>query len=63
MQCSDTIGAIAAALARAQGELTNPENPSRPPFRSLARASGPSAMPRWPVVWTLSARVSASTRS
>jgi hypothetical protein len=24
-RCSDSIGAIAAALAKAQGELTNPE--------------------------------------
>jgi hypothetical protein len=33
-RCSDTIGAIAAALARAQGELTNPEKSLTATIRS-----------------------------
>jgi hypothetical protein len=37
---SETIGAIAAALAKAQGELTNPEKALR------GRPIGPSATPR-----------------
>src|SRR6202051_5385909 len=31
---SESIGAIAAALAKAQGELTNPEKSLTPPIRS-----------------------------
>ena len=47
---SDTIGAIAAALAKAQGELANPEKSLvRPSARRFhGRGSGPSAMPPWP---------------
>jgi hypothetical protein len=45
---SESIGAIAAALAKAQGELTNPEKSLiatiRSPFR--ARETGRFAMPR-----------------
>jgi hypothetical protein len=51
---SPSIGAIAAALAKAQGELSNPEKSLtatiRSPFRG--KATGPSAMHRWPVAST-----------
>ena len=62
---SETIGAIAAALAKAQGELTNPEKSLTATIRSPfpARATGPSAMLRSPAVLISSARALASTRS
>ena len=61
---SETIGAIAAALAKAQGELTNPEKSLTATIRSSpARATGPSATPRWPAASISSAKALASTRS
>ena len=46
---SETIGAIAAALAKAQGELSNPEKALTATIRSPfpRKPIGPSAMPRW----------------
>jgi len=43
---SESIGAIAAALAKAQGELTNPEKSLSGTIRSLfpAKRTGPSAL-------------------
>ena len=63
---SETIGAIAAALAKAQGELTNPEKSLIATIRSpfpREEGTGPSAMPRSPADLISSARASASTRS
>jgi hypothetical protein len=41
-------GGLAAALAKAQGELSNPEKSLTATIRSPpARRTGPSAMPRW----------------
>ena len=39
-RCSESIGAIAAALAKAQGELTNPEKSLTARIRALLRRSG-----------------------
>jgi hypothetical protein len=62
---SDTIATIAAALAKAQVELTNPEKSLTatitPGFR--ARQTAPSAMPRYRAGWTSSARALAGMRS
>ena len=62
---SDTIGAIAAALAKAQGELTNPEKSLMATIRSPfpREPIGPSATPRSPAGLISSAKASASTRS
>ena len=45
---SESIGAIAAALAKAQGELTNPEKSLTATIRpdALGGPNGRSAMPR-----------------
>lgn len=57
-QSSEQIGTIAAALARAQADLTNPEKTLtvviRSPFRG--RMIEPSATRLWPRVWISSAR-------
>ena len=62
---SDTIATIAAALAKAQMELTNPEKSLvgtiRSPFPREAIA--PSAMPHCRPGWISSARASAVMRS
>jgi hypothetical protein len=58
---SDTIGAIATALAKAQAELSNPEKTLTATIP--VRGGGPSAMPRWPVVWIWCGSASASMRS
>jgi hypothetical protein len=64
-RCSETIGTIAAALAKAQAELTNPEKslvaPSDPP--SPVKETAASATPRCRAVWTLSAKALAAMRS
>jgi hypothetical protein len=39
-RCNETIGAIAAALAKAQGELTNPEKSLTATIRSLFPREG-----------------------
>ena len=56
---SEHIGAIAAALAKAQAELTNPEKTltarSARPFRE--RKTARSAMLRWPAASISSARL------
>ena len=62
---SETIGAIAAALAKAQAELTNPEKS----LIATIRASNPRdrirpfAMRRSPAASTSCARRSAATKS
>ena len=62
---SETIGTIAAALAKAQVELANPEKSLvatvQSPFPE--RETAPSAMPRSRVGSTSSARLWESTRS
>ena len=62
---SDKIGALAAALAKAQAELANPEKSLTATIhpRSRARASGPFAMPPSPPASTSSANAWASMRS
>jgi hypothetical protein len=47
-RCSKTIGTIAAALAKAQAQLVNPEKSLTGTIRADGRGwqSGPSAMPR-----------------
>jgi hypothetical protein len=58
-QSSERIGAIAAALAKAQAELTNPEKtlppPSARPFR--ARRTARSAMRHWQAASTWFAKL------
>ena len=62
---SDTIATIAAALAKAQVELTKQRSRSLPPSDRLSRARriAPSAMPRCRAGWTLSGKVLAGMRS
>ena len=62
---SDTIATIAAALAKAQVELTNPEKSLVATIRSPfpREATAPSAMPRCRAGWTLCARALAGMRS
>ena len=48
---SETIGAIATALAKAQAALSNPEKTLTATI-SAANCDEPSAMPRSPPVWT-----------
>jgi hypothetical protein len=60
---SESIGAIAAALAKAQIELINPEKSLTATIRFRERATAPSAMPRSPAASISSARPWASTRS
>ena len=62
---SESIGAIAGALAKAQAELTNPEKSLIATIRSRShgKATGPSAMPRCHLGSISSARPWASTRS
>ena len=61
---SELIGAIAAALSKAQSELTNPEKSLTATIgrMALARPNGRSAMPRCRVVSTSCARPWASMR-
>ena len=63
---SETLARIAAALAKAQAELVNPEKSLTATIRTDRRrggASGASATPRWPAGSTSCARRWASTRS
>ena len=62
---SESIGTIAAALAKAQAELTNPEKSLVATIRSPfpVKKTGPSATPRCRAAWTLSARALAGMRS
>ena len=62
---SESIGTIAAALAKAQAELTNPEKSLVATIRSPSpvRETAPSATPRCRAVLTLSARALAGMRS
>ena len=62
---SDTIATIAAALAKAQVELTNPEKSLVATIRSPfpGRRTAPSAMPRCRAGWTSCARALAGMRS
>ena len=62
---SESIGAIAAALAKAQAELANPEKSltATSGRGSRAKSSEPSATPRYPAGSTLCARPLAGTRS
>ena len=62
---SEVIGAIAAALAKAQAEMTNPEKSLTATIRSLfrAKAIGRFATPRYQRGSTSSARRLAGTRS
>ena len=64
-RASETIGALAGALAKAQTQLVNPENPWWRPSGRTARggASRPFAMHHSRVGWRLCAKSSASTRS
>jgi len=57
---SETIGAIAAALAKAQAALTNPEKSLTATIR--ARATAPFATRRSPAASTSCARRSVPTR-
>ena len=54
---SETIGAIAAALAKAQGDLTNPEEALRATIRSAPRVTGHSGTPRSPAPSILCAKI------
>ena len=60
---SESIGTIAAALAKAQAELANPEKSLVATIRSPFPRSARSAMLRYQVVLISSARVSAGMRS
>jgi hypothetical protein len=68
-RCRETIGAIAAPLAKARGELTKPEKslggPSRRPYEAGGRSQLPLRLitPRWPAGSRSSANASASMRS
>ena len=64
-RCSESIGAIAAALAKAQGEFTNPEKSLVATIRSPfpRRVTGRSAMPHSPAGSMSSARLWANTKS
>ncbi len=57
---SETIGTIAAALAKAQAVLTNPEKSLVATIRTdvgAAQKNAPSAMRRCPAAWTSCARL------
>jgi hypothetical protein len=57
---SETIGTIAAALAKAQAVLTNPEKSLVATIRTDARSGIEErafAMRRYPAVWTSCARL------
>jgi len=62
-RCSESIGAIAAALAKAQGELTNPEKSLTATIRLPHEGDRSFRYASLPAGWILSARVLASTRS
>jgi hypothetical protein len=63
-RCSETIGAIASALARAQIQLANPEKSLTATIQlPFPREGAASAMPRSPTGWIWCARVLAGMRS
>jgi hypothetical protein len=62
-RCNETIGAIAAVLAKAQGELTNPEKSLTATIRSLFPREGEKTFRYGPAGLISSARALASTRS
>ena len=63
-RCSESIAALAAALAKAQAELANPESRSSPPSRAagLRTANAASATPCSRAASTSSAKRLASTK-
>jgi hypothetical protein len=62
-RCSETFAALAAALAKAQAELINPERPRPSGADDQERASAPSVMHRSQVASTSCARLWAFRRS
>jgi hypothetical protein len=64
-RCSESVAALAGALAKAQAELVNPEKSLTATIRAgrPGEGSAASATHRWPVVSTSCARRWGSTRS